>query len=266
MRSRLLKAIGHTGVPAKRAWQLTRVGDEARSHLPWETIWREVIGLYRTGLHPAIGLSIRHRGQVVLDRTIGHVEHVPGQDPGTIATPDTPFNLFSASKILTAMVVHALIEDGVFSLDDKIVDILPELANNGKERILVRHLLSHTAGIPNMPRGIDIAEVLTTGEVPWDRVVDLRTVSEPGASVAYHPVTSWTILERAILERTGKDLRTLAHERLLGPVGIDDLNYGIASDRVHEVAKHAATGLPAPTLMARIFERTVGTTWTPRSD
>lgn len=259
MRRRLLNAIGHTGVPARRAWQLTRVGTESPSILPWEHVWTEVVALYRTGLHPAIGLSIRHRGRVVLDRTIGHVEHQPGAEPGAVATPDTPFNLFSASKILTAMVVHALVEDGVLELDAPIATYLPELATRGKERIRVRHLLSHTAGIPNMPAGIDISEVLRTGELPWQRVVELPIVSEPGTSVAYHPVTSWSILEQAVLRTTGHDLRTLAHERLLAPVGIDALNYGIAPDRVGEVAKHAATGLPAPTMMARIFERTVGT-------
>ena len=45
----------------------------------------------------------------------------------------------------------------------------------------------------------------------------MALVSEPGSRVAYHPVTSWSILERAILERTGKDLRELARDRVLGP-------------------------------------------------
>jgi CubicO group peptidase (beta-lactamase class C family) len=77
------------------------------SALPMQRVWDDVVALYGEGLHPAIGLCVIHRGEVVLDRTIGHLQ-AGGSE---VVTPDTPFNLFSASKIVTAFVVHALIED-----------------------------------------------------------------------------------------------------------------------------------------------------------
>src|SRR5690606_38670237 len=92
--------------------EVSRIGDEEPDDaFPADAIWDEVKALYRSGLHPAIALHIRHRGRVVLDRTIGHVWNPPGGEPGPVVTPDTLFSLFSASKIVTATLVHALAED-----------------------------------------------------------------------------------------------------------------------------------------------------------
>src|SRR5688572_13624141 len=70
-----------------------------------EEMWRAVVRLYQTGLHPAIALCVRRRGQVVLDRAIGHARgNGPDDPPGAelvLATPATLFNLFSASKAVT---------------------------------------------------------------------------------------------------------------------------------------------------------------------
>lgn len=258
MRAELLRKLGHTDLPVDRAQSVVRVGAEEPTVLPVDAIWGQVVALYRTGLHPAIGLTLRHRGRLVLDRTIGHVDHHPGRAAGPVATPSTPFNLFSASKILTAMAAHALVEDGHLGLETRVADVLPELGRHGKDAIRIRHLLCHTAGIPDMPPDIDVAAALRDGAVPWEALVDLRPTSRPGERVAYHPVTAYAILQRVMHEVSGRDLRELTRDRLLAPVGIHDLGFGVTPDRLDTVARHASTGLPAPGPMARIFERTVG--------
>jgi CubicO group peptidase (beta-lactamase class C family) len=238
---------------------VVRVGPEERSDLPLSLVWDQAVRLYASGLHPAIGLCIRHRGRVVLDRTIGHVENPPGGDPGAIVTPETPFNLFSASKILTALVVMALVEDGVIALEERAAAYLPELGTHRKDRITIRHLLNHTAGIPDMPEGLDLPGMLEAGRVDLGPLYDLRPVAPPGRSVAYHPMTSWLLLEEIVRRTTGSDLRTLARRRILDPLGFRRMCYGVTPDEVPLVAKHAQTGLPSPAPMSRIFARTIGT-------
>src|SRR5688572_31344085 len=75
-----------------------------------ELVWRSVQNLYRSGIHPAVAVCLRRHGQVVLDRAIGHSHgNGPGSLPGEerrLATPATPFVLYSATKAITAMVVH----------------------------------------------------------------------------------------------------------------------------------------------------------------
>src|SRR5262245_14339727 len=65
-------------------------------------IWASVEDLYRSGSYPAVALCLRRRGQLVIDGAIGHARG------GKPATPATLFNLFSASKAITAMVLHLL--------------------------------------------------------------------------------------------------------------------------------------------------------------
>lgn len=238
---------------------VVRIGDEERTGLDLEPVWGQVERLYSVGLHPAIALCVRHRGRVVLDRTIGHVDNQPGAlVPGAVATPDTLFSLFSASKIMTAVVVHALIEDGLMDLDQRMVDVLPEMDRHGKDAIRLRHLLNHTAGIPSVPAGLDTEETLRTGKVDLGLLAELVPTHAPGVDVAYHPITSWLLIAEMVERITGKDLRALLGERILAPLGFDGLTYGVAPEQVDRVAKHAYTGPKLPQVLDRIFERTIG--------
>src|SRR2546422_4778482 len=87
-----------------------------------ERIWRAVERVYRHGVHPAIALCVRRDGNVVLDRAIGHVSgNGPGDPPDgpkVVATPDTPFVLASASKAVTAMLVHLADQRGLLHVDN----------------------------------------------------------------------------------------------------------------------------------------------------
>src|SRR5262249_38319255 len=75
-----------------------------------DAMWRSVVRLYQTGLHPAIQLCVRRRGKVVLDRAIGHLRgNAPDAPYGAAKIPvryDSLFNLYSASKAITAMMIH----------------------------------------------------------------------------------------------------------------------------------------------------------------
>ena len=239
--------------------EVTRVGREVPSSVPTHRIWEDVVGLYQTGLHPAIAMNIVYRGQTILDRTIGHLDNTPGGVVGEVATPDSLFNIFSASKVMTAVLVHALVDDGVLDLEQRVADIIPPFAEHGKQGIRVRHLLNHTAGIPDMPGGFDIAEALAEGRLRLELICGLRPQSRPGENVAYHPVTAWHVLQEIIEQVTGKAIRPLLQERILTPLGFEGLNYGVPLADVGRVALHAVTGPEVPGVMARVFERTIGT-------
>ncbi|MCO4761555.1 MAG: beta-lactamase family protein [Myxococcales bacterium] len=247
-----------TTLPTGDTDALTKIGQESPSNLDFEGLWRETVQFYAGGLHPAVGLTVFHKGRCVLDRTIGHVSHQPGEPPGEVVGLDTPFNLFSATKILTAMLIHALAEDHLIDLDKRVCHYLPGFEAHGKGHIRVRHLLNHTAGIPDMPTGIDLKAALQTGQVPWESLYELKPKWEPGRRHAYHAVTSWVLLQRIAEQVGGKSLQELLASRLIGPAGLSGLTYGVAADQVHRVAKHAYTGLAAPRLMADVFERNIG--------
>ena len=68
-----------------------------------------------------------------------------------LATPATPFVLYSATKAITAMVVHLLDERGELHIGDRVCDYIPEFGTGGKDAITIGHVLSHRAGVPNRP-------------------------------------------------------------------------------------------------------------------
>src|SRR3954465_12122629 len=87
--------------------EVARIADEADpreaglTREDVDAIWRAAVGVYRSGLYPAVQLCLRRRGKVVLDSGTGHPRgNAPDDAPDahkTIATPKTLFNLFSAS-------------------------------------------------------------------------------------------------------------------------------------------------------------------------
>jgi CubicO group peptidase (beta-lactamase class C family) len=238
---------------------VVRIGEETLGEFPVDGIWNEVVKVYETGLHPAIALCMRHKGKVVLDRTIGHVDNPPGaEEPGEVATPDTLFSLFSASKVVTAMVVHALVEDGTLDLHCPVAGYIPEFDSHGKGNIRLRHLLNHTAGIPNVPTDLDPDAFLESGRMPMASLANLVPSSPPGQKVAYHPMTSWLLIAEIVERVTGRDLREHLVERFLAPLGFAHLSYGVSPADIPRVARHATTGPPAPGVMSRIFKRTIG--------
>ena len=63
-------------------------------------------------------------------------------------TTGTPYCVYSAAKAITTTVVHMLVERGAFSLDDRVCDYLPTYTGHGKERTTIRHVMTHSAGVP----------------------------------------------------------------------------------------------------------------------
>src|SRR2546430_12251814 len=85
-----------------------------------EAIWTQIEEFYRTGVQPAITLVLRRHGKIVLKRAIGCVSgNVPGEEnlPQVPLHSDSPICLFSASKAITALLVHKLVEQKKLRLE-----------------------------------------------------------------------------------------------------------------------------------------------------
>ncbi|WP_445330565.1 serine hydrolase domain-containing protein [Streptomyces sp. GSL17-111] len=130
------------------------------------------------------------------------------------ARVDTPFDLASLTKLVTAVVAARSMERGAFGLDDPVAAHVPEFGAAGKDRITVRQLLTHTSGLrPELPfhdgHGLELlwAEPPTT---TGPRYSDLNLLAL-----------------QAVLERTtGRPLDALVREHVSGPLGLRSLRYG----------------------------------------
>lgn len=227
-----------------------------------ERIWRATLRLAATGVYPALSLCIRRRGRVVLERALGFTEGAGPDDPPDaakrIATPQTPFCLFSASKAVTAMVVHKLDEERLLHIEDRVCDHVPEFRGQGKEWITIRHLLTHRAGIPNIPPEAMDLDLLGRPEAVLAMLCDMKRAGRPGRLLAYHAVSGGFVLGEVVRRAAGAPFREVAERLIAEPLGARFLRFGVRPEEISEVAVNAATGPPPPPPVGWILKRALG--------
>ena len=257
---------GRIRVPADLD-SVTTIGDEDHSQIDSaavERIWRAARHWYRAGFHPAVQLAIRHRGRVVLNRAIGHGWGNAPTDPPDAekipATTDTPFCVYSAAKGITATVVHMLVEQGHFALDDRVCEYIPSYTSHGKHRTTIRHVLTHSAGVP-FPTGPkpDLRRA-DDHEYAQEQLGKLRPLYRPGLVHIYHALTWGPLMREIVYAATGKDIREILAAEILDPLGFRWTNFGVAEEDIPLVAPSHATGKPLPPVIAAIFRRAIGGT------
>jgi CubicO group peptidase (beta-lactamase class C family) len=227
-----------------------------------ERIWQRVEALYRTGLHPAIQVCVRRQGAVVLDRAIGHAAgNAPGDALDAPRIPvglDTPFRLYSASKAITAMVVHKLDDLGALHIDDRVADYVPAFRRGARRHITIAHVLCHRAGIPALPRAaMDLALLSDPGRIV-ELLAEVPLRMRPGRRLAYHAVTGGFVLGEVVRAATGQDIRSVLRKEVREPLGLRWLDYGVAPEDAPAVARDAITGIPPLPVLAQLLERALG--------
>ncbi len=227
----------------------------AGSSFDAEAVWRSTEALFRTGVYPAIGLCVRHRGRVVLDRSIGWARL--GREK-RVATPQTPFVIFSASKAMTATVAHLLDDHGALHIADRVAEYIPEYAVNGKSSITIEHVLSHRAGVANLPGEALDLDNLADSDYLLRLMCEARPRTRPGKLLAYHAVSGGFIVAEIVKRITGKDIRTVMQEEILDPLGFRWGNYGVAPADLDAVGYSYVTGPPPLPPVSTVLERALG--------
>jgi CubicO group peptidase (beta-lactamase class C family) len=227
-----------------------------------EAIWSAVVDFYRTGFHPALGLCIRRRGEIIVDRTIGHARGNAPSDPPEAelvrATPDTLFNFFSGSKSVTAMLIHLLAQRDALHVDEPVATFIPEFGHHRKDQITIRDLLSHRAGIPAAPPQVADLDLLRDPNRILELIYELPLTYEPGTVPAYHAVTSGFIFAELIRRLTDLTIVEFLREEISKPLGMTHFNYGLPAERLDEAAIDACTGPSLVWPLKDIFQKALG--------
>ncbi len=227
-------------------------------------IWTGVEDLYRTGVYPGISFCLRRQGKLILNRAIGH-SHGNGygdtKDTKKIRmTPETPLCQFSASKAITAMMIHLLVEQGLIHLSDPVAHYIPEFAANGKHNITIYHLISHHGGIPTPPPDVD-PELLFYHDAFIALLCSLKPSAEGGKQMAYHAVTGGAIMGEIVRRVTGEDIRTLLRKTVQEPLKLKYFNYGVPEKQIPQIAVNYDTGWPLLFPISYIAKRALSIPW-----
>ncbi|HET7017072.1 MAG TPA: serine hydrolase domain-containing protein [Streptosporangiaceae bacterium] len=147
---------------------------------------------------------------------------------------DTITCVFSVSKTMQALCLLILADRGLLDLDAPVAKYWPEFAAAGKEGVLIRHVLSHTAGLQDFDEPVAASELYDWPSVTA-RLAAQAPSWEPGTLAGYHSVTQGFILGEVIRRVTGRDPGVFFAEEVAGPLGAD-FHVGLPAEHDRRVA------------------------------
>ncbi|MFF4565066.1 serine hydrolase domain-containing protein [Streptomyces sp. NPDC001435] len=133
---------------------------------------------------------------------------------------DTVVNVWSTTKGPTALCAHILADRGLVDLDAPVAAYWPEFAAAGKEKVLVRHLLSHRAGLSGL-REPHSLEQLYDWELTTARLAATEPWWEPGTVSGYHALTYGHLVGEVVRRVSGLRPGAFLEREVTGPLGID---------------------------------------------
>ncbi|MGV8940895.1 MAG: serine hydrolase [Lysobacter sp.] len=175
----------------------------------------------------------------------------PAQD-GRIG-PDSAFEIGSVSKTMTAALLADLIGQGKASLDEPLSSWLADGSTVPTYRgqpILLRHLVTHTSGLPRLPPGVAMVDpadpyaAMTVDDL-LQALARVELASAPGAVFEYSNFASM-LLSHAVARRAGQDYETLLKERIFTPLGMEGAYINQPVDGVRAADGHLPDGTITP--------------------
>jgi CubicO group peptidase (beta-lactamase class C family) len=182
------------------------------------------------GIEEGMQLCVYRHGQCIIDVTVG-----TKNDAKELLGADDLILVWSVSKGVTATAMHMLAERRLIDYDDPVARYWPEFGKHGKTAITIRHVLAHTAGIPDTPEST-IAE-LGDWQLMCAKVADMPLKSTPGAIPAYHGITYGWPLGEVLRRVDGRTIAQFVVDEINQPLGIDNLFFGPPEAKLAHAAR-----------------------------
>jgi CubicO group peptidase (beta-lactamase class C family) len=230
-------------------------------HPDFWPVARQLEKQLRASRRGGAAVCIYHRDQCVADIWGGY-----RNERGDPWEEDTLALSFSTTKGVASTALHVLVDRGLLDYDDPVAKHWPEFACNEKERITVRQVLCHEAGLYGLRTCIDRAERM----YDWDYMVAALAAAAPahapGSANAYHGLSFGWLVGELIRRVSGKPISAVVQAEIAEPLGLDGLYIGTPPAQHHRgariiQAKHMRRSpdrlKPAARVINRLF-RTAG--------
>jgi len=133
---------------------------------------------------------------------------------------DTIVNVYSTTKVMTALCALMLVDRGILDLDAPVAQYWPEFAQEGKENLPVRYLLSHQSGLAGFEKPIPVEALYD-----WHTIVTLLAAQkpwwQPGTHSGYHSLTFGYLIGEIIRRVTRRSLGRFFREEVANPLDAD---------------------------------------------
>lgn len=133
---------------------------------------------------------------------------------------DTITNVWSSTKTVGTLALLMAHDRGLLSVDDPVAKYWPEFAENGKEKVLVRHLMSHSSGVCGWREPMTAEKIC---DVPTSTAMLAKQAPfwEPGTASGYHAVTMGHLMGEVLRRASGKSMQQFVAEEIAAPLGAD---------------------------------------------
>jgi CubicO group peptidase (beta-lactamase class C family) len=154
---------------------------------------------------PSAQVAVAHGGDLVAFETFG------------AATPEHRYILQSVGRTVVAGVVWKVLGDGLLALDERVGDVIPEFATNGKEVVTVEQVLTHTAGFPFAPLGYP---KMLDRDRRLEAFAKWRLDWEPGSRLQFHLTGAAWVIAELVERRTGRTFADYLRDEIVEPLGL----------------------------------------------
>ncbi len=197
-----------------------------------------------TGADLGASVAVLHHGEPVVDIWGGWAD----QDKSTEWDRDTITNVWSTTKTMTFVCALMLHDRGQLDFEAPVASYWPEFAQAGKEGVLVRHVMGHTAGLPGWEEPLqpeqladwDLCTSMLAAQAPW---------WEPGQGSGYHAVTQGYLIGELVRRITGESIGSWFAREVAKPLDAD-FHIGLPESEDHRVSDV----IPPPPIDLGAFE------------
>ena len=182
-------------------------------------------------------------GEIVVDLWGG----IADPEKETLWEKDTIVNVWSTTKTMAAICILMLFDRGLIELDSPVCKYWKDFEQNGKEKVLVSHLLSHSAGLPGFDAPIT-EDQLFDWEYTCKRLAGQAPWWEPGTTSGYHPMTQGWLLGELLRQVDGRTLGTFFKDEVASKIEAD-FHIGLPDEHFNRVASLDTESVDGPVVL-----------------
>ncbi|HUG92331.1 MAG TPA: serine hydrolase domain-containing protein [Planctomycetaceae bacterium] len=189
----------------------------------WQRVLELAAGDCRDGRAPAIALAVARGGRTTGVHGFGRQRLAADSPP---LRDDAIFLVASITKPVVAMGALLLVERGLLTLADRVSDFVPGFLRIGKAGVTIRHLLTHTSGLPDMlPDNRELRAANAPLASFVENTCEVRPDFPPGRGVQYQSM-GFAVLGEVLSHVTGLSCAEFLRREVFEPLGMHDTALG----------------------------------------
>ncbi|MHC4536606.1 MAG: serine hydrolase domain-containing protein, partial [Planctomycetota bacterium] len=197
-----------------------------------DSVVEEEIG---KGNFPGAVVLVGKEDDILYWKAFGNEVIEPYEEP---INRNTVFDLASVTKpIATATSIMILKDRNAIDFDDYVGKYLPDFACNGKQQVQIKHLLTHTSGLPAYTNAAKLQEQFGSPcpDEVIERICSFEAASKPGEKFRYSCL-GYITLAKIVEKITGKNIEDFSRENIFTPLGMKNTTYNPGACRFKDIA------------------------------